>query len=171
MQEMLLATAARCDRRLVDAVLPHVRDVLDTGERYRDASPELVSLGIDVDAWPVPPAGLFVIAERTVYLRMPNPMTIAHELGHAFDCAMGGGDRYFSSGDPEIRCAYDAAWEFVTPYASVGLDEFVAEGFRAWIGVNDPISPWPKVTRQRLRVCSSGMFAWFERTLGLEAVA
>jgi len=38
-------------------------------ERYRDVPPALRRLGIDVDAWPVPPAGLFVVEERVVYLR------------------------------------------------------------------------------------------------------
>lgn len=60
-------------------------------ERYADASSALCRLGIDVDAWPAPPAGLFVAEERTVYLRSRSPMTIAHEFGHAIDCALGGG--------------------------------------------------------------------------------
>ena len=192
MKDMLLATVARCDRRLLDAALSNVRDVLDripsravermadvgiriavldAGERYRAASPMLVSLGIDVDAWPVPPAGLFVIGERTVYLRATNPMTIAHELGHAFDCALGGGEMYLSSYDSEIRRAYEAARDYVTPYASVGLDEFFAECFRAYVEVNDPRSLWPLVTRSRLRQLVPEMFDWLERTLALEAVA
>src|ERR1700722_13053284 len=51
--------------------------------RYAEASPALRRLGIDVDAWPMPPAGLFVVEERTVFLRSPSPMTVAHEFGHA----------------------------------------------------------------------------------------
>src|SRR5579862_1404698 len=53
--------------------------------RYHDASRALRRLGVDVDAWPVPPAGLFVVEERTVYLRSTSPMTVAHEFGHALD--------------------------------------------------------------------------------------
>lgn len=64
---------------------------LRRGERYAQASPALVRLGIDVDAWPAPPAGLFVVEERTVYVRNRSAMTVAHEFGHALDCALGGG--------------------------------------------------------------------------------
>ncbi len=53
---------------------------LRNGEPYRDASPALARLRIDVDAWPAPPAGLFVVEERTVYVRSKSPMTVAHLL-------------------------------------------------------------------------------------------
>ncbi len=33
-------------------------------ESYRDASPALRRLAIDVDAWPAPPDGLFVVEEE-----------------------------------------------------------------------------------------------------------
>jgi len=32
---------------------------LDDGRRYHDASTALRRLGVDVDGWPIPPAGLF----------------------------------------------------------------------------------------------------------------
>ncbi|MGA9273384.1 MAG: hypothetical protein WBV67_07850, partial [Candidatus Cybelea sp.] len=35
--------------------------LLRAGELYREASQALTRLGIDVDAWPAPPAGLFVV--------------------------------------------------------------------------------------------------------------
>jgi hypothetical protein len=122
---------------------------LSLGRRYRDASPALRRIGIDVDAWPVPPAGLFVVEERTVYLRSSSPMTVAHEFGHALDCALGGGV-YRSGYDPRVRAAFHAAQAFVTPYASVGLDEYFAESLRAYAEVNDPHSSWPQATRRRL---------------------
>jgi len=50
--------------------------------RYCDVSPALQRLGVDVDAWPVPQAGLFVVEERTVFLRSRSPMTIGHEVAH-----------------------------------------------------------------------------------------
>ncbi|MDE2483297.1 MAG: hypothetical protein KGN02_14055 [bacterium] len=53
---------------------------LTRGERYNAASPAIARLGIDVDAWPAPPAGLFVVEERTVYVRSRSPMTVAHVL-------------------------------------------------------------------------------------------
>ncbi len=57
---------------------------LASNERYADASPALTRLGIAVDGWPAPPSGLFVVEERTALLRGVSPMTIAHELAHAF---------------------------------------------------------------------------------------
>jgi hypothetical protein len=117
---------------------------------YRDASRALVRLGIDVDAWPAPPAGLFVVEERTVYLRSRSPMTVAHEFGHALDCALGGGV-YRSGIDPTLRAIFHAAKAFVTPYAATGIDEFFAENVRAFVEANDPASAWPPATRERLR--------------------
>lgn len=133
----------------------HVQ-VLTGGERYRDYSPALRRLGIDVDAWPAPPAGLFVVEERRVLLRSLGAMTVAHEFGHALDCALGGGT-YRSSVDPAIRRAYARAKAFVTPYAASGIDEYFAEAMRAHIGANDPASPWPDATRDRLRAVDPEM--------------
>jgi hypothetical protein len=126
-------------------------------ERYRDASPALARLGVDVDAWPVPPAGLFVVEERTVFLRSASPMTVAHEFGHALDCALGDGV-YRSGYDREIREAFAAARNFVTPYAATGLDEYFAESVRAYVGINDVPSPWPLATRRRLAALDPAMY-------------
>jgi hypothetical protein len=123
---------------------------LGRGERYADASPALARLGIDVDAWPAPPAGLFVVEERTVYVRSRSAMTIGHEFGHALDCALGGGV-YRSGIDPAIRAAFSTARQFVTPYAASGLDEYFAECVRAWVEANDPASAWPAANRERLQ--------------------
>jgi len=132
---------------------------LQDGERYRHVSPALRRLGVDVDAWPVPPAGLFVVEERTVYLRAVTPMTIGHEVAHAIDCALGNGI-YRSGYDPHIRAAFAAARCFVTPYAASGLNEYFAECVRAYADVlNDPHSPWPRATRERLHVCDPAMHA------------
>jgi len=132
---------------------------LHDGERYRDGSLALRCLGVDVDAWPVPPAGLFVVEERTVYLRSRSPMTIGHEVAHAIDCALGDGI-YRSCYDPRIRAAFAGARAFVTPYAASGLDEYFAECVRAYADVlNDARSPWPRATRERLRACDPAMHA------------
>jgi hypothetical protein len=48
-------------------------------EAYRDRSRALRRLASGVDDWPVPPAGSFVVEERTVYLRSTSPMTVSHE--------------------------------------------------------------------------------------------
>lgn len=130
-------------------------------QRYRDVSASLRRLGVDVDAWPVPPAGLFVVEERTVYLRSASPMTVAHEFGHALDCALGGGV-YRSGYDRTIRSAFANACDFVTPYAATGLDEYFAECIRAFVGVNDPQSPWPNATRERLRCVDPPIAAYIE---------
>jgi len=129
---------------------------------YHEASGALRRLGVDVDGWPIPPAGLFVGEERTMYLRSFSPMTVAHEFGHALDCALGGGI-YRSGHDPEIRSAFAAARTFVTPYAATGVDEYFAECLRAYVEVNDPGSPWPAATRERLRGLDPAMHALLER--------
>lgn len=95
------------------------------GERYQNRSSALRRLAVDVDAWPAPPAGLFVVEERTVYLRSRSTMTVAHEFGHALDCALGAGV-YHSSIDPVLRGLFTGAKAFVTPYAATGADEYFA---------------------------------------------
>ncbi|MEO6834336.1 MAG: hypothetical protein ABI231_00280 [Candidatus Tumulicola sp.] len=133
--------------------------LLRRAEPYREASPALARLGIDVDAWPAPPAGLFVVEERALYLRSRSPMTVAHEFGHALDCALGGGV-YRSGIDPRVRTQFAKARAFVTPYAATGIDEYFAESLRAFVGVNDPASPWPRATRDRLRRIDPNMFEY-----------
>lgn len=123
--------------------------LLKWGEHYAQASGELSRLQIDVDAWPAPPAGLFVVSERTVYLRSRSAMTVAHEFGHALDCALGDGV-YLSSIEPAIRAAFSGARSFVTPYAATGVDEYFAEGMRAVAQANDPAADWPRATRESL---------------------
>jgi hypothetical protein len=127
--------------------------------RYAEASPALRRLGVDVDAWPIPPAGLFVVEERTVFLRSSSPMTVAHEFGHALDCALGAGV-YRSGYDAAVRAAFAAAREYVTPYAATGLDEYFAESLRAYVEVNDEQSPWPAATRARLARVDPPMHAF-----------
>jgi hypothetical protein len=140
---------------------------LHRGELYRDASPALARLGIDVDAWPAPPAGLFVVEERTVYLRSRSPMTVAHEFGHALDCALGGGV-YRSGLDPQVRRCFLAARRFVTPYAATGIDEYFAEALRAFVEINDPASHWPRATKVRLRRVDPGLYAYVERLFDVD---
>jgi hypothetical protein len=131
--------------------------VLEGAGTYRDASAVLRRLAIDVDGWPVPPAGLFVVEERTAYFRRSSAMTFAHELGHALDCALGDGV-YFSTSDSRIQGAYLNAQQFVTPYAATRVDEYFAESVRAWLGINDDECPWPQATRERLRRCDPAMY-------------
>src|SRR5579862_8437916 len=131
------------------------------GDLYKQRSPALQRLGVDVDAWPAPPAGLFVVEERTVYLRSRSAMTVAHEFGHALDCALGGGV-YRSGVDPRVRSLYANASAFVTPYAATGVDEYFAESLRAYVEANDAASPWPRATRARLRHGDPGMHEFIE---------
>lgn len=135
---------------LIYAVQAGIRiALLAHGETYAYVSPALTRLGIDVDAWPCPPAGLFVVEERTVYLRSRSPMTVAHEFAHALDCALGCGV-YRSGVDPRVRALFGNAPAFVTPYAATGIDEYFAESVRAYVEINDPASSWPRATRRRL---------------------
>ncbi len=130
-------------------------------ERYDHRSPALKRLAVDVDAWPAPPAGLFVVEERTVYLRSRSPMTVAHEFGHALDCALGGGV-YLSGSDEALHRLFAGAKSFVTPYAATGLDEYFAESLRAYVEVNDPQSFWPRATKTRLKRVDPAMFSYIE---------
>jgi len=184
MQKDALAVARRlfeCDRRrpaepdvletllrfgrgaLAYALRSRIRvTLLRPAELYREASHALARLGIDVDAWPAPPAGLFVVEERALYLRSRSPMTVAHEFGHALDCALGGGV-YRSGIDPQVRALFASATSFVTPYAATGVDEYFAESLRAYVEANDSASPWPRATRARLRHSDPGMHEFVER--------
>ncbi|GAC1538240.1 MAG: hypothetical protein NVS2B17_11950 [Candidatus Velthaea sp.] len=171
---------------LIDAADPHIHDAIErtlnrfgggartlareagmrivmlgARERYCDRSRALRRLAAGVDDWPMPPAGLFVVEERTVYLRSWSAMTVAHEFAHALDCALGGGI-YLSGVDPRIRRAFERATGFVTPYAASALDEYFAEAMRAWVEVNDPLSLWPRATRERLRAIDPVMAAYVE---------
>ncbi|MGB6986932.1 MAG: hypothetical protein WBD74_13260 [Candidatus Aquilonibacter sp.] len=140
---------------------------LHRGETYREASPALARLGIDVDSWPAPPAGLFVVEERTVYLRSRSAMTVAHEFGHALDCALGGGV-YRSGIDPQIRRLFINARSFITPYAATGIDEYFAEALRAFVEANDPASHWPRATKRRLQTIDPEMFDYVNRVFTTE---
>jgi hypothetical protein len=144
--------------------------LLARGETYAAASPALARMGLDVDAWPAPPAGLFVVEERTVYLRSRSAMTVAHEFGHALDCALGGGV-YRSGIDPEVRALFANATAFVTPYASTGIDEFFAEALRAFVEANDVTSHWPRATKARLKKIDAGMFAYVDRLFRVDFTA
>ena len=143
---------------------------LRKNERYAEASPAICRLGIDVDSWPLPPAGLFVVEERAIYLRSLSPMAIAHEFGHALDCALGGGV-YFSGTNPAVRRAFDVAQGFVTPYAASGIDEYFAESVRAYVGVNDRSSLWPAVSRARLKTVDGAMYAIIAEIFAQDRVA
>lgn len=131
------------------------------GERYQARSEALRRLGVDVDAWPAPPAGLFVVEERTMYLRSRSTMTVAHEFSHALDCALGDGV-YRSSIDPVLRRLFSGASAFITPYAATGIDEYFAESLRAYIEANDSQSFWPRATRERLRRIDPEMYVYVD---------
>jgi hypothetical protein len=107
-----------------------------------------------------------------VYLRSHSPMTVAHEFGHALDCALGCGV-YRSSIDPQLRRLFTAAKAYVTPYAATGTDEYFAESLRAYIEANDPHSFWPRATRERLRRIDPGMYEYVAELFasGFEAAA
>ena len=88
-------------------------------------------------------------------------MTVAHEFGHALDCALGGGV-YHSGVDPRIQDMFRRARNFVTPYAATAVDEYFAESLRAYVEANDSDSLWPRATRLRLQTLDSNMFHLIE---------
>ncbi len=157
----ILETLTRFGPKAIAFAVSHGTRIvpLAHAQRYDEASPALKRLGVDVDGWPAPPAGLFVVEERTVYLRSHSAMTVAHEFGHALDCALGGGV-YRSSIDPHLRRLFAAATTYVTPYAATGTDEYFAESVRAYVEANDPASFWPRATRARLRRIDPQMYAY-----------
>lgn len=148
----IIRTAARFGRHAVRRVAGcGIRiKVLTREQTYHELSPSLQRLNLRVDRWAHPPAGLFVVDERTMYLRSCTAMTVAHEFGHALDCAIGEGT-YHSECSTAVRHAFAQARRFITPYAATRIDEYFAEALRAYIGANDPWSSWPKATRARLR--------------------
>ncbi len=127
MHEAFDATQRRYPHAIIELLVKNSTRIVPLlpAQRYKDVSGALRRLGVDVDGWPVPPAGLFVVEERTMYVRSLSPMTIAHELGHALDCALGGGI-YYSGISSRIRRAFAGAREFVTVYSATGLDEYFA---------------------------------------------
>ncbi|MDE2571525.1 MAG: hypothetical protein KGM44_03265 [bacterium] len=135
---------------------------LARGERFTARSRRLRELAPHLDTWPTPPAGLFVVEERTAYLRSRSPLAAAHEFGHALDCALGEG-AYRSNEDGDLRSIFASATAFVTPYAATAPDEFFAELLRAYVECNDRRSPWPAATRARLREVDARAFAYVER--------
>ncbi|MFN2528193.1 MAG: hypothetical protein ABR584_05695 [Candidatus Baltobacteraceae bacterium] len=154
--------------------LAHERGIrifpLKHGERYENASATLRRLGAAVDDWPAPPAGLFVVEERTVYLKSRSAMTVAHEFGHALDCALGDGV-YHSSSDPQLRSLFEAATTFVTPYAATAIDEYFAEALRAFVEANDAGSFWPRATKLRLRKVDAQLYEYVERLFRCALIA
>ncbi|MGB8205383.1 MAG: hypothetical protein WCE83_11955, partial [Candidatus Baltobacteraceae bacterium] len=166
------------EQKLLDAVLDRfsekARGLLEAGSirvhflgdrRYKDVSRALQRLGADAAARPVPPPGLFVVEERTAYFRSNDAMTIAHELLHGCDCALGEGV-YFSGFSARWRQAFARTRGFVTPYAATGLDEAFAESARALFGINTARSPWPDVSPELLRERSPEMAVIIEEVLG-----
>ncbi len=170
---MLTLTCSRQDARTINDVIDgygpafrawldsnHTRIVvLKAAQRYADVSP-FVRREPTFDDWALPPAGLFVTHEATVYLRSLSPMTVAHELVHAYDRARGPG-RYHSETDPAVRRLFRAAPRYVTPYAAYSVDEYFAECGRALHpNGNDPGSPWPDATPARLREIDPEMYEY-----------
>ena len=175
----------KLDRHRVPAILetierypPHLRAAADAiGIRvaligpfqgYGDYSPALREMRVD-DA-KVPFAGVFVHTERTLYVRWLSALVVAHEYAHALDFALGRGV-YLSRTDPAIRRAFREALlarRFITRYAVSGVSEYVAEGMRAMVEVNDERGPWPRVSRDRLKRVDSALYGILEKLFDAE---
>jgi transcriptional regulator with XRE-family HTH domain len=129
---------------------------------YRRESPYLRDeLEADFDAFDKSPAGVFVVSERRLYLRVSSIMVVAHEYAHAIDLALGG-RRYLSHRSRAIRRAFVRAsrrQSFVTPYAGTSVEEYFAEGLRAMAEANEPRSALPPVSRDALAAKDPLLFA------------
>lgn len=160
-------------RQIIDRYPPHLRSLVDEMairvvfigpfQKYRDYSERLRRLR--VDRWQRPPLGVFVAAERALYVLYPAPAVVAHEYAHAIDCALGGGG-YFSVAHAGVRRAFRAARKrkaFITPYALVGVDEYFAEGMRAMVGVYEDEHFWPPVSPELLREVDPALYAILAR--------
>ena len=129
---------------------------------YSDAVARLVP---GIDAWPSPPAGLFVVEERRVLLRgRAMAMTAAHEFAHALDALLARKARsYHSYEDAALRDCFARASGFVNEYAASSLDEYFAESVRAYVEVNDARCMWLPLTRCRLQQRDPALFSIIEQ--------
>ena len=153
--------ALRCarDGRVRIALVPQ-------GRKLSHFSDALAAMVPDIDSWPAPPAGLFVLSERRLLLRSRAlRMTAAHEFAHALDSVLAGRPAsYFSYESAAVRARFASAPGFVNEYAASGLDEYFAESLRAYVEVNDERSSWLPLTRYDLFTRDPGMFALIEST-------
>ncbi|TAM65811.1 MAG: hypothetical protein EPN48_18255 [Microbacteriaceae bacterium] len=163
--EHVLAFAAKHGTRVVP---------LAPGVSYCISSVTLSKIAPHLDTCPSPPAGLYVIAEKTAYLRKVNDLAVVHEFAHALDRSLGeagGYDGYLSFADQSVREAFHVKRGFTTPYAASALDEFFAESVRAYVEANSDRCPWPKATRERLLAVNPAMYEIVERLFERMATA
>ena len=154
-----LAPFGECALRL--AAMSGVRIMLVPAcSTFIQCSPAVAALVPDIDRWQAPPAGLFVVEERSILLRSGAVrMAAAHEFAHALDSLAATKPRsYHSFENSDIRTAYAQANGFINEYAASGLDEYFAESVRAYVEVNDDRSSWLPVTRKMLQLRDPRMF-------------
>lgn len=162
---LVSALAPFGERALQRAVDGGVRiAIVPAGRRFTEFSPCVSSLVPDIDGWPAPPAGLFVLEERLLLLRSKTlRMAAAHEFGHALDAVLAKKRRsYYSFEDDAVRHRFATATGFVNAYAASGLDEYFAECLRAYVEVNDDRSSWLPLTRLDLLTRDAPMFSLVE---------
>jgi len=139
--------------------------IIPAGKRFCDVSPSVGRAVPDIDSWPAPPSGLFVVDERRMLLRSSAlRMTAAHEFAHALDASLAKRPRsYFSFESEELRYYFATATGYINEYAATGLDEYFAESVRAYVEINDPRCAWLPLTRQDLFLRDPRMFALIDR--------
>jgi len=163
---LVCALSAFGDAALRAAIAGGVRiAIVPEARRYAEFSPLVAGRVPGIDDWSAPPAGLFVVEERTILLRNHTMgMTAAHEFAHALDAVMAKRPRsYYSYESEELRGYFATASGFVNEYAASGLDEFFAESMRAYLEVNDARCAWLPLTRQDLFLRDPRMFKLVER--------
>ena len=147
--------------------------IIPAGQRFCDVSPSVGRAVPDIDNWPAPPSGLFVVDERRMLLRSGAlRMTAAHEFAHALDASLAKRPRsYFSFESEELRYYFATATGYINEYAATGLDEYFAESVRAYVEINDPRCAWLPVTRQDLFLRDPRMFALVDRLFASDFAA
>ena len=110
---------------------------------FADSSPTMASWSDADRASGEKRDGLFVHADRTVYVRHAGTSLLVHEAAHALDMALGVGHEMRSSHDPTIQGEFKRAKErsaFITPKAAENAAEFFAEAVRAHVGTGRDVS-------------------------------
>ena len=164
-RSLVKALAAFGEPALRRAVAAGVRiTIVPANGRFADHSNTVARLVPSIDAWPSPPAGIFVVEERLVLLRARSlAMTAAHEFAHALDAVLARKPRsYLSFEDERVRRYFGAANGFVNEYAASALDEYFAESVRAYLEINDSRCAWLPLTRASLLERDPRMFALIE---------
>ncbi len=114
-------------------------------------------------------AGMFVLKDNAIYIKVPTVVVLTHEFAHALDYSMRPeGSTWYSKDNPIIQACYLDALSrgpggFITTYASTNIMEFWAECVRAFVRADIPTRyKTRKVTPELLKEYHPEMYAHIE---------